>query len=151
MKKLFYSLLIAGAVFATGCEKVNVKADQVAEAPVAATEVLIKITGVPANTPIFERIYMVGNLVGWDISKGKEMRRYPDGSYGLRVPLADLPSGTTEFKFAREKSWDKVEKKKNPTTGACEEIPNRTILKASDGGKTIEISINWWRDFTPGC
>jgi metallo-beta-lactamase class B len=101
----------------------------------STAQVTIKITQVPTNTPVNDKIFVAGTFNGWNpMSSEHVMTKEVDGKYYLTF----TPSiGNHMYKCTRG-SWDKVE-----GNDAGEFIGNRSFTY-NGVAKTIEIKIDGW-------
>ncbi|MEZ4920816.1 MAG: alpha/beta hydrolase-fold protein [Saprospiraceae bacterium] len=103
-------------------------------------QITLNVQTIPANTPMGDPIYVVGNFNNWDpADPNMVLTAAGNGSYTLVI----YPDpGLVEFKFTRG-NWDKVEGNAN---GGY--LPNRTFNY--DGqAVSIDIHILSWEDLSP--
>jgi len=114
--------VLLGAIMLASCHRVTIVLDDI-----------------PANTPIGEDIYIVGNFNDWNPgNQDYQMKLNKDSTYSFRIPSG---YGNLEYKFTRG-SWTTVEK------GQCgEETENRFCNVNED--KNIHASIESWADLDP--
>ena len=93
-------------------------------------------TGIPANTPPDESLYIAGDFTGWQAGDPDfVMHKNAQGKW--EITLEPQAAGTTiKFKFTRG-SWETVEKGANG-----EEISDRTFTYGN--GDTVNINILSW-------
>lgn len=99
-------------------------------------QVTFVVTGIPANTPPGDSLYIAGNFTNWEPGVSDfVMHKNAQGKW--EITLALQPEGTSiQFKFTRG-SWETVEKGANG-----EEISNRTFTYGN--GETVNVNIlNW--------
>ncbi len=106
------------------------------------SQVTLRITSIPGNTPAGSTIYLAGSINDWNAGDSNFIMQ-PDGTgaYQFTIPQG---TGTVEFKFTRG-SWPTVE---GSATGGY--IPNRTFTH-SDSPQTISLTIQSWEDITGGA
>jgi hypothetical protein len=105
-------------------------------------DMTVKITGLPANTPPSDNIYISGNFNNWDPGDPEYiMRRNADSVYEVTLPKG---IGMVEFKFTRG-DWSTVEK------NLCgEEVSNRQAVYGRQD--VVEVEIDSWNDLPkPRC
>ena len=100
-------------------------------------QLTVRLTSVPTNTPLNDKIYIVGNFNNWNPSDtSKIMTRQNDGSYKITF----TPSVTAlEYKFTRG-AWTSVEG--NASGG---EIGNRTFTY-NNGVQSLDNQVLSWKD-----
>ncbi|TNE60422.1 MAG: alpha/beta hydrolase [Bacteroidetes bacterium] len=104
-------------------------------------QLTIQVTGIPANTPEPEPLFLVGNFNHWNPGDSTYMlTRQGPGRFS--VTLNPAP-GWLEYKFTRG-GWNTVE---GASTGGF--VPNHT-LDYSGQPTTIEVQIKGWEDLHPG-
>jgi predicted alpha/beta superfamily hydrolase len=105
------------------------------------SQVTLRITSIPENTPTGSTIYIAGNLNNWNAGDSNYVMQ-PDG---LGVYQITIPQGTglVEYKFTRG-SWPTVEG--NATGGF---LPNRSFT-FTGSPQTINLTIQSWEDITGG-
>ncbi len=103
----------------------------------AFAQLTVRLTSVPANTPLTDTVFIVGNFNNWNPSDvSKMMIRQNDGSYKITF----TPSvSALQYKFARG-SWVKVE---GDASGG--EIANRN-LNYNGGVQSIDNQVLTWKD-----
>lgn len=122
-KKYTYLLSIfIGAVLLASCNRVTIIVDDI-----------------PANTPMGDDVFIVGNFNDWNPgSETYQMKLNEDSSYSILLPAG---YGKLEYKFTRG-NWMSVEK------SLCgEEIDNRSYDISED--ITIINKIESWADLDP--
>jgi predicted alpha/beta superfamily hydrolase len=98
-----------------------------------AGKVSIRITGLPANHPFDQPVYLAGSINDWNPADDQyQLTLNDDGTYSIDVE----GNGSLAFKFTRG-GWDKVEK-----GNGCAELGNRNINLDTDTLYTASI-INW--------
>lgn len=108
--------------------------------PLAHTQVTLKITNLPANTPSNAKIYFAGSIQNWNpADPGYELKTDTDGKYFITMPEG---TGTVLYKFTRG-SWAAVEGGPNR-----EEIGNRSFTFTGQP-QTILLTIQTWKDAAP--
>jgi predicted alpha/beta superfamily hydrolase len=105
------------------------------------SQVTLRITSIPGNTPPGSTIHIAGNLNNWNAGDSNYVMQ-PDG---LGVYQITIPQGTglVEYKFTRG-SWPTVEG--NATGGF---LPNRSFT-FTGSPQTINLTIQSWEDITGG-
>lgn len=105
------------------------------------SQVTLRITSIPGNTPSGATIYLAGSVNGWNPSDNNSIMQ-PDGlgAYQLIIPEG---TGTVEYKFTRG-SWATVEGNAN---GGF--LPNRTFT-FTGVPQTLNLTIQSWEDITGG-
>ena len=100
-------------------------------------QLTVRLTSVPPNTPLSDKIYIVGNFNNWNPSDtSKIMTRQNDGSYKITF----TPSVTAlEYKFTRG-AWTSVE---GSASGG--EIGNRTFTY-NNGVQSLDNQVLGWKD-----
>lgn len=108
---------------------------------VLSAQLTVQVTGIPANTPANEKIYIVGSFNNWN-SADPSMVLTPAGSGQYSITLNPSP-GKVEFKFTRG-DWSTVE---GNASGQYQ--PNHT---ADYSGKpqTVQVRILSWEDRDTG-
>lgn len=103
------------------------------------SQVTLKITSIPTNTPTASTIYVAGSFNGWNPSS-TPMVSDGNGNFVYTVPEG---SGIAEYKFTRG-SWSTVE---GNATGNY--LPNRTFT-FSGTAQTLNLTIQSWEDLGAG-
>ena len=103
------------------------------------SQVTLKITSIPTNTPTAATIYVAGSFNGWNPSS-TPMVSDGNGNFVYTVPEE---SGIAEYKFTRG-SWSTVE---GNATGNY--LPNRTFT-FSGTAQTLNLTIQSWEDLGAG-
>lgn len=103
------------------------------------SQVTLKITSIPTNTPTAATIYVAGSFNGWNPSS-TPMVSDGNGNFVYTVPEG---SGIAEYKFTRG-SWSTVE---GNATGNY--LPNRTFT-FSGTAQTLNLTIQSWEDLGAG-
>jgi alpha-glucosidase len=103
------------------------------------SQVTLRITSIPANTPTNAVIYVAGSFNTWNPSNQAYIMQ-PDGlgTWQITIPEA---TGTVEYKFTRG-SWTTVE---GNALGAY--LPNRTFT-FSGSPQVINLTILSWEDLS---
>ncbi len=101
------------------------------------SQVTIKVTDIPSNTPDGASIYFAGSVNSWNPGDAAYILE-PDGSGGYDITIPE-GTGTVEFKFTRG-SWPTVEG--NATGGF---LPNRTFT-FTGFAQSIYLTIQSWED-----
>ena len=101
--------------------------------------VVIRVDGIPANTPKGQPLYITGNFNNWDPGdESYQMNLNPDSSYTLRLPPG---FGSVHYKITRG-DWTRVE------TDVCGyEIENRVLVLGEEDTATINVAS--WNDLDP--
>lgn len=103
-------------------------------------EVVLRVEGLPSNTPAEAAIFVTGDFNHWDpADQGFRLTHNEDGTYYVTLPRG---MGATGYKFTRG-DWTTIER------DPCgHEIANRIAdyLNTSD---TVRISIGSWKDLGP--
>ncbi len=105
-------------------------------------DMTIQLTGLPANTPPSENIYISGNFNNWDPGDPEYlMRKNSDSVYEVTMPKG---IGGIEYKFTRG-DWSTVEK------DPCGfEIDNRVAMYGKQ--EIFRDTVRSWNDLPkPGC
>lgn len=102
-------------------------------------QVVIRVDGIPANTPKGQNLYVAGNFNNWDPGdEAYQMTLQPDSTYTLRLPPG---YGQVEFKITRG-DWTTVE------TDICGyNIDNRLLVLGEED--TTSIIVDSWHDLDP--
>ncbi|HLA56015.1 MAG TPA: alpha/beta hydrolase-fold protein [Flavobacterium sp.] len=108
---------------------------------VAFSQVTLKITSIPSNTPIGASIYLAGSINSWNAQDAGYVLQ-PDGLGNLQIVIPQ-GTGTVEFKFTRG-GWPTVEG--NASGGY---LPNRTFA-FTGSAQTISLTIQSWEDLGTG-
>ena len=103
------------------------------------SQVTLKITSIPTNTPTASTIYVAGSFNGWNPSS-TPMVSDGNGNFVYTVPEG---SGIAEYKFTRG-SWNTVE---GNATGNY--LPNCTFT-FSGTAQTLNLTIQSWEDLGAG-
>jgi hypothetical protein len=100
---------------------------------------VIRVDGIPANTPKGQPLYVVGNFNNWDPGdEAYQMTLQSDSTYTYRLPPG---FGSVEYKITRG-DWTRVE------TDVCGyEIENRVLVLGEEDTTTIRIES--WNDLDP--
>jgi predicted alpha/beta superfamily hydrolase len=107
----------------------------------AWTQLTIRITGVPTNTPINSAIYVAGTFNNWNpADPAREMMPIGGGKYIITINPAP---GQVEFKFTRG-TWETVE---GNIAGLTQ--PSHKVFYNGQP-KTIEVVILSWPDVIAG-
>lgn len=102
---------------------------------VSIGQLTIRVTSIPTNTPVSDRIYIAGTMNNWNPgSAAYQLTKDNDGTFVITFTPA---IGTVKFKFTRG-SWDKVE-----GTAQGNFIPDRAV-SYSGVAKTIDLTIAGW-------
>ncbi len=106
----------------------------------AKTQVTLKISNLPGNTPANSKIYFAGSIQAWDPGNpGYELSLDTESKFSIVIPEG---TGTVLYKFTRG-SWASVEGGPNR-----EEIANRSFSFTGQP-QTISITIVSWKDASP--
>lgn len=100
-------------------------------------QLTIQVANVPDNTPLSDRIHIVGNFNNWNPSDNAFILE-KTGQEQYRIALNPSP-GLVEFKFTRG-DWSSVEGNADGF-----QRPNRTI-QYTGAPQTVNISIDSWED-----
>lgn len=96
-----------------------------------------RITSLPGDTPVEDRIFLAGNFNDWDAAHPEyALEKNNEGDWEISF---EAPHGTLEYKFTRG-SWEKVET--DPQGG---EINNRKLTYQGGGG-LLELQVLGWKD-----
>jgi metallo-beta-lactamase class B len=98
-------------------------------------QVTIRVTGIPANTPTTDNLYIAGSFNNWNPNDTNFKLTKVDNVYKLTIP--DY-KGNEEYKFTRG-SWTTAEGDSNGNV-----IKNRTLEHLVNG--VINVSIAGWED-----
>ena len=102
----------------------------------ARAQAVLKLTQVPANTPLADTVFVAGSFNGWNPhSKAFAMTKNPDGSQELTLPAS---LSQVEFKFTRG-SWATGE-----TAAQSQPQPNRRADLS--GAPTLTLQVAGWQD-----
>jgi len=103
------------------------------------SQVTLRITSIPTNTPAGASIYFAGSTNGWNSGDTNSILQ-PDGfgAYEIVIPQG---TGTVEYKFTRG-SWATVEG--NASGGY---LPNRSFT-FTGSPQTINLTIQSWEDIS---
>ncbi|GGD25879.1 alpha/beta hydrolase-fold protein [Flavobacterium orientale] len=103
------------------------------------SQVTLRVTSIPTNTPAGASIYFAGATNGWNAGDPNAVLQ-PDGfgAYEITIPQG---TGTVEYKFTRG-SWPTVEG--NASGGF---LPNRSFT-FTDSPQTINLTIQSWEDIS---
>lgn len=102
---------------------------------VAFSQVTLKITQIPTNTPQAASIYMPSSLNSWNAA-GNQLQDLGNGQYQIVIPEG---TGTVEYKFTRG-NWTMVEGNAN---GGY--LPNRSFTFTGTP-QLINLTIQSWED-----
>lgn len=105
-------------------------------AKVLTAQVTIRISSLPASTPVNPTIYFASNINNWNAGDAAYTLSLVNGAYQIIIPEA---TGSVQFKFTRG-SWASVEGGPN-----CEEIANRTFT-FTGSPQTLNLTIQKWKD-----
>lgn len=103
-------------------------------------QVTLRITSIPANTPVGAHIYLIGSINTWDPAN-TQYELLPDG-LGARTITIPAGTGTVNYKFTRGGSWSTVEG--NATGGY---LPDRSFT-FTGSSQTINLTIQSWEDIS---
>lgn len=108
---------------------------------IGMSQVTLRITSIPGNTPPSSTIYLAGSINNWNAGDANYIMQ-PDGlgAYQIIIPQG---TGSVEYKFTRG-SWPTVEG--NASGGF---LPNRTFT-FTGSPQTISLTILSWEDLTGG-
>ena len=115
MKKIIYLLFLFGSI--------------------AYSQVTLRVTQIPNNTPQSATLYMPSSLNGWNAA-GNALQNIGNGQYQIVIPEE---TGTVSYKFTRG-SWATVEG--NATGGF---LPDRSFAFTANP-QTINLTIQSWED-----
>ncbi|MCF6131126.1 alpha/beta hydrolase-fold protein [Flavobacterium wongokense] len=101
-------------------------------------QVTLRITSIPANTPVGTNIYLIGSINAWDAANTQYLLQ-PDG-LGARTITIPEGTGTVGYKFTRGGSWSTVEG--NASGGF---LPDRSFT-FTGSPQTINLTIQSWED-----
>ncbi|MCB9426367.1 MAG: alpha/beta hydrolase [Flavobacteriales bacterium] len=101
------------------------------------SQITIKITSIPDNTPKEDKIYLVGNVNDWNPQDANYQLR-PDQQGNLSI---QIPEGITdlEFKFTRG-SWESTE------GNASGKYLHNRVSQFTGSNQVLEVSIESWED-----
>ena len=103
----------------------------------AYSQVTLKVTSIPANTPVGSTIYLAGSINTWNATDSNYILQ-SDGLGNLQIVIPE-GTGTVEYKFTRG-GWPTVEG--NATGGY---LPNRNFT-FTGSPQTINLTIQSWED-----
>ena len=103
-------------------------------------QVTLRITSIPANTPVGANIYLIGSINGWDETSTQYLMQ-PDG-FGARQVTIPEGTGTVSYKFTRGGSWSTVE-----GNAAGGYLPDRSFT-FTGSPQTINLTIQSWEDIS---
>lgn len=103
-------------------------------------QVTLRITSIPANTPVGANIYLIGSINGWDQTSTQYLMQ-PDG-FGARIVTIPQGTGTVSYKFTRGGSWSTVEG--NASGGF---LPDRTFTFTGIP-QTFNLTVQSWEDIS---
>ncbi len=100
---------------------------------------VVRVDGIPPNTPRGQSIYITGNFNNWDPGEEKyQMQIQADSTYMVKLPPG---FGSIEYKFTRG-DWTTVEK------DLCGyEMGNRSLILGE--ADTVSNTIESWNDLDP--
>lgn len=111
-------------------------------AAMGGAQTLIRITKVPALTPVGATLYLAGSCNGWNPgSAAYAFTRTADGVYQCRLPRTF--SGPLEFKITRG-AWPTAE-----TDAQHQDIANRRYTIGNEGA-VLEVQVAAWKDLGQG-
>lgn len=101
--------------------------------------VVVRVEGIPSNTPQGQPIYITGNFNNWDPGEEKyQLELQSDSAYLVKLPPG---FGAVDYKFTRG-DWTTVEK------DLCGyEIDNHTIILGESD--TVTNTVESWNDLDP--
>lgn len=105
-------------------------------------QLTIKVTSLPANTPMNDNIYIAGSFQNWNPSDPNYI--LTNNGDGTRQITINPPVGTIEYKFTRGGGWATVEGNANGGV-----LNNRTY-NYTGGQQSIEVTILSWEDLGGG-
>ncbi|MBL7775051.1 MAG: alpha/beta hydrolase, partial [Saprospiraceae bacterium] len=106
-----------------------------------AAQLTVRITGIPANTPAMDRLYLAGNFNNWNAGDSSyRFQAFADGQFEITIKPAP---GQLEFKITRG-SWATVE-----GNAQGKFLPNR-ILQYDGAPQTQQIQVAGWEDRSAG-
>lgn len=104
---------------------------------ISYAQVTLRITALPANTPVGATIYLAGSVNAWNASDPNYIMQSDGlGNYQVVIPAG---TGTVQYKFTRG-SWASVE---GNATGNF--LPNRSFTHNSSP-QTINLTVQSWED-----
>lgn len=103
-------------------------------------QVTLRITSIPANTPVGANIYLIGSINGWDETSTQYLMQ-PDG-FGARQVTIPEGTGTVSYKFTRGGSWSTVE-----GNAAGGYLPDRSFT-FTGSPQTINLTVQSWEDIS---
>lgn len=101
-------------------------------------QVTLRITSIPANTPVGANIYLIGSINGWNAASTQYLMQ-PDG-LGARIVTIPEGTGSVQYKFTRGGSWSTVEG--NASGGF---LPDRAFT-FTGSPQTLNLTIQSWED-----
>ncbi len=101
-------------------------------------QVTLRITAIPANTPLGANIYLIGSINGWDPTNTQYLMQH-DGFGGRTVTIPE-GTGTVNYKFTRGGSWSTVE---GDFGGGF--LPDRSFT-FTGSPQTLDLTIQSWED-----
>jgi len=105
------------------------------------SQLTIRVTAIPANTPSGAAIHLAGTPNDWNPSDPNTiLTPVTNGAYEI---VLNVPTGEVKFKFTRG-SWDTVEGNAN---GGF--LPDRS-LQYNGGAQTVNLTIQSWEDLGSG-
>ena len=107
---------------------------------IASAQVTINITGVPANTPPNDDIYVAGTFNSWDPGNSSyKLTKINSGFFTITLASGN---GTIEFKFTRG-DWTRVECHADGSF-----VTNRSFTYGN--GDTLNLTVEGWADLING-
>jgi predicted alpha/beta superfamily hydrolase len=103
-------------------------------------QVTLRVTSIPANTPVGASVYLIGSINTWDPANTQYLLQ-PDGLGARQVTIPEA-TGTVNYKFTRGGSWTTVEG--NATGGF---LPDRSFT-FTGSPQTINLTIQSWEDIS---
>ena len=103
-------------------------------------QVTLKITSIPANTPVGANIYLAGSINGWNAASTQFLMQ-PDG-FGARQVVIPEGTGSIQYKFTRGGSWSTVE---GNASGIY--LPDRSFT-FTGSPQTINLTVQSWEDIS---
>lgn len=103
-------------------------------------QVTLRVTSIPANTPVGANVYLVGSVNAWNAASTQYLLQ-PDG-FGARTVTIPEGTGSVQFKFTRGGSWTTVEG--NASGGF---LPDRSF-SFTGSPQTINLTIQSWEDIS---
>jgi predicted alpha/beta superfamily hydrolase len=103
-------------------------------------QVTLRVTSIPANTPVGATIYLIGSVNAWNPAS-TQYALQPDGLGAWQVVIPQ-GTGTVNYKFTRGGSWSTVEG--NASGGF---LPDRSFTFTANP-QTLNLTILSWEDIS---